>query len=140
MSVESMNFQRILSAAAHQARRRFFQIICIGLALVCAGSVIGFAQAPQFTPRDENVEDLPAGPGRDEAFYSCTPCHNFKLVAAQGMNRRQWEDSLSLMVTKHNMPPLEGDDRKLVLDYLEATYPSRAPSGGSGWQNPFLKR
>ena len=43
------------------------------------------AQAPQFTPRDENPEDFPAGPGRDDTFYACTGCHGFKLVAQQGM-------------------------------------------------------
>jgi mono/diheme cytochrome c family protein len=97
------------------------------------------AQPAQFVPRDESPDEFPAGAGRDETFYACTACHNFKLVAAQGLNRRQWEDSLNLMVSKHNMPPLDDTDRKVVLDYLVATYPPRAPAGG-GWQNPFLKR
>jgi aromatic ring-opening dioxygenase catalytic subunit (LigB family) len=65
---------------------------------------------------------------------------SFKLVAAQGMNRRQWEESFQLMIDKHGMANIGGDDRKLVLDYLEQTYPQRAPSAGGGWQNPFLKR
>jgi hypothetical protein len=77
--------------------------------------------------------------GREETFYACTACHNFKLVAAQGMNRRQWEDSLDWMVSKHGMNPLEGNDRKVVLDYLETAFPPRAPAGG-GWQNPFLSQ
>ena len=34
-----------------------------------------------FTPRDESPEEFPAGSGRDETFYACTACHNFKLVA-----------------------------------------------------------
>ena len=99
---------------------------------------IGLAQAQKFTPRDESPEEFPAGPGRDETFYSCTACHGFKLVAAQGMNRRQWEETLAVMTAKHGMPNLEGRDRELVLNYLETTYPPRAPTGG--WQNPFLKR
>ena len=98
------------------------------------------AQAPQFVPRDENPEDFPSGPGRDDTFYACTACHGFKLVAQQGMNRRQWEDSLQLMVDKHNMPPLIDKERKVVLDYLEATYPPRAPAQSRGWQNPFAPR
>jgi len=98
------------------------------------------AQAPQFVPRDENPEDFPPGPGRDDTFYACTACHGFKLVAQQGMNRRQWEDSLQLMVDKHNMPPLIDKERKVVLDYLEATYPPRAPAQSRGWQNPFAPR
>ena len=104
-------------------------------------SIVGAsAQAPQFTPRDENPEGFPAGPGRDDTFYACTGCHGFKLVAQQCMNRRQWEDSLQLMVDKHNMPPLIDKERKVVLDYLEATYPPRAPTQSRGWQNPFAPR
>jgi hypothetical protein len=98
------------------------------------------AQAPQFVPRDENPEDFPPGPGRDDTFYACTACHGFKLIAQQGMNRRQWEDSLQLMVDKHGMPALPAKERKVVLDYLEATYPQRAPAAARGWQNPFLPR
>lgn len=99
------------------------------------------AQPPQFAPRDENPEDFPAGPGRDDTFYACTACHGFKLVAAQGMTRRQWEDSLQWMTDRHKMPPLPDKEKKVVLDYLEATYPPRTePAGRGGWQNPFSPR
>ena len=91
-----------------------------------------------FTPRDESPQDFPAGLGRDETFYACTACHGFKLVAQQGMTRAQWEDSINLMIRRHNMPPLDDKDRDVVLNYLEAAYPPRAPSRG-GWQNPFAK-
>ena len=92
-----------------------------------------------FTPRDESPEDFPAGAGRDETFYTCTACHGFKLVAQQGMTRAQWEDSIALMVRRHNMPQLDDKERAVVLDYLEATYPPRQPAGRGGWQNPFAK-
>jgi hypothetical protein len=36
------------------------------------------------------------------------------------------------------MPKLDGDQRKVVLDYLEATYPPR--TAPRGWQNPFQKK
>ena len=106
---------------------------------LAAATLVAFAQAQNFTPRDESPEEFPAGAGRDETFYACTACHSFKLVAQQGMNRRQWDDTLNWMTTKHGMPALEGKDRELVLNYLEATYPPRAPERG-GWQNPFLNR
>lgn len=93
-----------------------------------------------FTPRDESPEEFAAGAGRDEAFYACTACHNFKLVAAQGLSRAGWDDSINLMIRRHNMPPLDGKDRDVVLNYLEAAYPPRAPAGGRGWQNPFSKQ
>jgi hypothetical protein len=90
-------------------------------------------------PRAEEPEEFPQGPGRDDTFYACTACHNFKLVAQQGMNRRQWDESIDLMIEKHNMPKLTDKERTVILDYLEATYPPRAPARG-GWQNPFLNR
>ena len=120
-------------AAAPLARRLLFG--AMGVAL-CASA----AAAQNFTPRDENPEDFPPGAGRDDTFYACTACHGFKLVAQQGMNRRQWDDSLNWMTEKHNMPKLEGKERDTVLNYLEATFPPRAPATGGGWQNPFLNR
>ena len=93
-----------------------------------------------FTPRDESPEEFVAGAGRDETFYACTACHGFKLVAQQGMTRAQWEDSINLMVRRHNMPPLDDRDREVVLNYLEAAYPPRAPAARPGWQNPFSKQ
>jgi hypothetical protein len=92
-----------------------------------------------FTPREESPEEFVAGPGRDETFYTCTACHGFKLVAQQGMTRAQWEDSINLMVRRHNMPVLDDKDRATVLGYLEAAYPPRAPAARGNWQNPFAK-
>ena len=93
-----------------------------------------------FAPRDESPEEFAAGAGRDETFYACTACHNFKLVAAQGLSRAGWEDSINLMIRRHSMPPLEPKDRAIVLNYLEAAYPPRAPAARGGWQNPFSKQ
>lgn len=92
-----------------------------------------------FTPREESPEEFAAGKGRDETFYACTACHGFRLVAQQGLTRAQWEDSIALMVRRHNMPKLDDKDRETVLNYLEAAYPPRAPAGRGGWVNPFAK-
>jgi len=108
------------------------------LTLILAFAAPAAAAAQGVTPRDESPADYPAGPGRDQTFYTCTACHGFKLVAAQGQARGQWEDTLDFMTKRHNMPPLEGNDRKIVLDYLEATFPPRRAPGG--FQNPFLKK
>jgi hypothetical protein len=109
----------------------------LGAGLVLAPA---FAQSPSFTPREEAPEQFPDGPGREDTFNACTACHNFKLVAAQGMNRRQWEDSLAWMTERHGMPRLEGGERERVLTYLETAFPPRAPANRGGWQNPFQPR
>ena len=102
----------------------------------CSAPGPAAAQTPGFTPRDESPEDYPAGPGREDTFYACTPCHGFKVVAAQGQTRRQWDDTLDWMTQRHNMPKPNDSDRKIMLDYLEAAFPARATRG---WQNPFQK-
>ncbi len=50
-------------------------------------------------------------------------------VAQQGMSRRQWDETLTLMNEKHNMPKLDGKERETVLNYLEA--PIRRPRSGA---------
>jgi hypothetical protein len=119
---------------AAQLARRF--LCLLALAIVLAAPSAAQTQQPRsFVPTDESAEDLPAGTGREETFYLCTPCHGFKIVAQQGMTRTQWDDSLNWMTARHGMNPIEGDDRKLVLDYLEQHYPPAT----RGSPNPFLK-
>jgi hypothetical protein len=108
--------------------------VVVALAMAPAPAL---AQAPAFTPPAESAADYPAGPGREETFRSCTPCHGFKIVAQQGQSRRQWDETLDFMTQRHNMPRLEGDDRKIVLDYLEASFPPR--TSPRGFQNPFQR-
>lgn len=114
--------------------------LAVAVGVILRGLAPAHAQAPaDFTPSDEAPEDFPNHPGREEAFYGCTACHGFKLVAQQGQTRRQWNDTVDFMTEKHNMPKLEDDNRKIILDYLEAAFPPRAPAA-RGWQNPFLNR
>lgn len=132
--------KRNATAAPRAWRSSAVLLAAASTLLVLSAAPPALSQGQTFTPRDEAPEEFPAGPGRDETFYSCTACHNFKLVAQQGLNRRQWDDSLNWMTEKHGMPKLEGDERKQVLDYLEASFPPRAPAQGRGSPNPFLNR
>jgi hypothetical protein len=115
------------------------------LAIAGAALVLGVqpsraqSAAPAYTPGEESPEEFPPAPGREEAFYACVACHNFKLVAAQGMSRSRWDDTLTFMTQRHGMPAIEGEDRRLILDYLAAVFPER-PAQGRRWQNPFTPR
>ena len=101
---------------------------------------LGAARAQDtFTPREEEPEEFPDAPGREDTFYFCTACHNFKLVAQQGMSRQRWDGILDLMTERHGMPELQGKERDVILDYLEQAFPESTDREG-GWQNPFLKR
>lgn len=112
-------------------------ILAVALVLGMAGSAL--AQGlDTFVPADEAPEEYPDRPGREEAFYGCTACHGFKIVAQQGQTRRQWDETIDFMIARHAMPKPDDADRTLILDYLEAAFPPRAPAA-RGWQNPFLK-
>jgi hypothetical protein len=125
-------------AAPRRDAIRWFLAIAIAGVLAGMGEPLGSARGqsdqPAHSPSEESPEDFPPGPGRDETFYACVACHNFKLVAAQGMSRQRWDDTLTFMTERHNMPAIEGGDRELILDYLASIFPERARRG---WQNPF---
>lgn len=126
-----MNF--IKNGRTALAVRRLFFVLAFVFAGPCAN-----AQQPQFTPQAEDPENFPDAPGRDEAFYMCGACHAFKLVASQGFSRERWEETIELMTERHGMAKLEGDDRKIILDYLAKAFPARQQP--RGYQNPFLKQ
>ena len=66
----------------------------LALAASAAFATVQAQQRPAqaFTPKDERIEDLPEGPGRDETFGLCTACHGYRLVSNQGMTRDKWDE------------------------------------------------
>jgi mono/diheme cytochrome c family protein len=115
-------------------------LLWLALALVLSGTA-GIVQAqapiPAFTAREERVDELPEGRGREETFSMCTACHAYRLVSNQGMSRDKWDETLTWMTEGHNMPALSGPERKLILDYLSNHHPPKAPSQRGGFKNPF---
>jgi len=96
-----------------------------------------FALAPApLGAQDEAPEDLPAGKGRDEAFYGCTACHGFAIIRQQGLSRERWDTTIQDMQVRHNMPEPDAADRELMLEYLATQFPPRQ----RGRPNPFLNR
>jgi hypothetical protein len=95
--------------------------------------------AQSFQPSVEAPEDLPAHPGREETFYLCVACHGLAIIKRQALTREGWDDMLRLMVTRHGMMDPVGEERRIILDYLAAAFPPRAPAAGGGWRNPFAQ-
>jgi len=84
---------------------------------------------------------LPAGPGRDETFYACVPCHSTQIVRRQGLSRERWAETIDWMVARHNMPALEAPERTLILDYLVQTFgPGAAAEGPRPFYTPPPRR
>ncbi len=88
---------------------------------VAAGAalVLGWAAGAASDGADEYF-GLPDDAGREEAVAYCGACHSMKLVTQQGLTRAQWAEVLASMYEEHEMEPLEGEDARLVLDYLAA--------------------
>jgi hypothetical protein len=103
--------------------------------MVLVTGTLASGQTQPAAPTEEAPDQYPALPYREDAFYFCSACHSFKLVAAQGMSRQRWDESLTWMVERHNMPDVQGEDRRKILDYLSAAFPERARP--RGWKNPF---
>jgi hypothetical protein len=84
----------------------------------------------------EDPSILPAGKGQEEVFYACTACHSTAIVRRSRFTREQWDNLMTWMTEVHNMNPLEGEDRKLIVDYLAQHFgPQQGRSRGG---NPFL--
>ncbi|MEJ2122881.1 MAG: hypothetical protein P8Z76_19720 [Alphaproteobacteria bacterium] len=67
---------------------------------------------------DDETFGLPNAPGREELLAFCGACHSMKLVVQQGLTRQSWEETLIWMYEEQEMPRLEPEEEKLVLDYL----------------------
>ena len=80
--------------------------------------------------QDDPGQGLPAGPGRDEVVAWCSGCHAMHLVVQQGMSRSRWDETISWMVSEHNMPQPSDAERTVLLDYLTAHYNETRGRGG----------
>ena len=78
---------------------------------------------------DDLWQGLPAGPGRELVFGLCGACHSLAIVKQQGLDRDSWDETLDWMVEEQEMPPLDAENRALVLDYLETHYGRKSGSG-----------
>lgn len=111
-------------------RRALTGIVFLGLALA-SPSLLSYAQ-------DDPNQGLPAGPGRDEVIAWCSGCHAMHLVVQQGMSRSRWDETITWMVTEHNMPKPTDTERKVLLDYLTAHY--NESRGGGCVDTPWGRR
>jgi len=84
-----------------------------------AAAVLAGAPAPSWSAQpDDEYLGLPDAPGREEVAAYCGPCHSLRLVVQQGQTREGWAELLTWMYDEQEMPELEPDEEKLVLDYL----------------------
>ncbi len=88
----------------------------------------------------ETPEALPEAPGREETFHTCIACHGTAVISRSRLSREGWDDLMDWMTEKHGMPRLEGEDRRVIVDYLARVFPPGAQQQRRGGANPFLTR
>lgn len=96
--------------------------------------------ASQPATAEESVEApevLPEGRGREETFYRCVACHSTAVIRRSGLSRERWDELMDWMAERHGMPPLEGEDRQIIVGYLAGAFPPREQRR-RGPANPFL--
>jgi hypothetical protein len=104
-------------------------------AAMLAAAMPALAQTAPAAQR-ETPAALPEGPGRDVTFYVCTPCHSTAVIRRGGFTRAQWDDLMDWMSERQNMPVLNPELRRTVVDYLAEAFPPRRTSPRGG-RNPF---
>lgn len=92
---------------------------------------------PALAAEVEEPSVLPAGPGQEETFYGCTACHNTAVIRRSRLTREQWDGLMDWMTERHGMAPLEGEERRVIVDFL-ARHFGPAQAGGARGRNPFL--
>ena len=102
-------------------RRLILTALISGAAWGWSLSTVPGSPAYAADDRDE-YQGLPPGTGRDEVFGLCGACHSMKLVTQQGLSRQRWDTVLDYMVEEQEMPEVDGEMRKLILDYLAEFY------------------
>ena len=81
----------------------------------------------QFGTDAEDWDGLAPGPGREEVFYQCQPCHSLAIVKQQRLSRKSWEETLHWMVEEQGMPEPDHEEWTAILDYLGSRLGQDAP-------------
>ena len=85
----------------------------------------------------ETPEVLPEGHGREDTFYRCTACHSTAVIRRSRLSRERWDELMDWMTERHGMPPLEREERRLIVGYLAGAFPPQEQRR-RGPANPFL--
>ena len=108
--------------------------------LAAAAALFALTALPVGAARaEETPEALPDAPGREETFYACTACHGTAVIRRSRLSREGWDGLMDWMTEKQGMAPLEGDNRRVIVDYLARAFPP-ATQRQRGGANPFLTR
>ncbi len=102
-----------------------------------AAASLAVALAALAARAQETPEALPEAPGREETFYACVACHGTAVIRRSRLTREGWDELMDWMTEKQGMARLEGEDRRVIVDYLARAFPPGTRQQRRGG-NPFL--
>jgi hypothetical protein len=106
--------------------------------LLVAAAVLSALALPAGARAEETPEALPEAPGREETFYACTACHGAAVIRRSRLSREGWDGLMDWMTEKQGMAPLEGEQRRVIVDYLARAFPPGTQQQQRRGGNPFL--
>jgi cytochrome c1 len=74
-----------------------------------------------FDPNDE-YWGLPRSDGYELVYENCTGCHSVRIVMQQHATEARWDELLTWMVEKQNMPELTQRKRTQIIKYLTSEF------------------
>lgn len=108
-----------------------------GARALAAAALLSLALPAAAARAQETPEALPEAPGREETFHTCVACHGTAVISRSRLSREGWDELMDWMTEKHGMPRLEGEERRVIVDYLARVFPPGTQRRGG---NPFLTR
>ncbi len=103
-----------------------------------AAASLAFALAAPAARAQETPEALPEAPGREETFYACVACYGTAVIRRSRLTREGWDELMDWMTEKQGMARLEGEDRRVIVDYLARVFPPGTQQQPRRGVNPFL--
>ena len=91
-----------------------------------AGS--GPAGVPASETGNADLGVLFAAEGAAVTHAYCTVCHSERIVAQQGLTRKDWVETLEYMVEEHGMAPIAAPDFDRIVEYLSTHYGPDRPN------------
>lgn len=99
------------------------------LLVVATLSLCAMAQttpAPAAPPTKQELDSLPAGPGKALVQKFCVSCHSIKTVTSKRGTEEEWDKTVDKMISAHGAP-LSDADADTVVNYLSANFGPSAP-------------
>jgi mono/diheme cytochrome c family protein len=117
-------------------------VATVALILFVVGIVVLLELRTAQEVNQDLAQGLKPGEGRHLILTHCVPCHSTSLVVTYRTSREGWDEVITRMQTEEGLWSFTTEDRKALLDYLEATQgpmDSEELVRATPWAEPLYK-